>query len=141
MPAPYFPLTPARICDTRSNGNTTPCVGKTLSAGGTLTVQVTGEGGVPAGATAVVANVTATGATAQSFLTAYPEGSDQAARLEPELQRRTDRPEPGHRAALGEWGDRHLQRFGHVNAVVDVSGYYGPGSRTGLHLAHPGPDL
>ncbi|MGA8723918.1 MAG: fibronectin type III domain-containing protein, partial [Acidimicrobiales bacterium] len=75
LPAPYFPVAPSRICDTRNNGNSTQCVNKTLVAGGTLKVQVTGNGGVPAGATAVVANVTATGATAQSFLTAYPDGT------------------------------------------------------------------
>ena len=43
----YFePVAPARICDTRAS-NTTQCHGKTLSAAGTLDVQVTGNGGVP----------------------------------------------------------------------------------------------
>ena len=36
---------------------------------------MTGEGGVPVGATAVVANVTVTGPSAASFLTAYADGT------------------------------------------------------------------
>ena len=52
---------PSRIV-TQGARDTTLCARKTLSAGGTLDVQVTGEGGVPSGASAVVANVTVTGA-------------------------------------------------------------------------------
>jgi len=43
------------------------------AAGGTLTFQVTGQGGVPSsGVSAVVLNVTVTNPTAGSFLTVYP---------------------------------------------------------------------
>ena len=38
-------------------------------------MQVTGQAGVPSGATAVVANVTVTGTSAQSFLTVWPDGT------------------------------------------------------------------
>ncbi|MGA9775516.1 MAG: IPT/TIG domain-containing protein [Candidatus Dormiibacterota bacterium] len=70
----YVPLTPARVTDTRA-GSGEPNSGKTLSAGSTLNVTVTGVGGVPAaGVMAVVLNVTATDTTAASFFTAYPEG-------------------------------------------------------------------
>ena len=128
MPAPFFPLTPARICDTRSNGNTTPCAGKTLSAGDTLTVQVTGVGGVPPGATAVVANVTATGATTQSFLTAYPEGATRP--LASNLNFKAGQTVPNLvTVPLSASGAIDIYNpAGSVNAVVDVSGYYGPGS-------------
>src|SRR5262249_59435927 len=67
----YFPLVPARVLDTRS-GNGAPVA--PLGAGASLDLQVTGRGGVPAGATAVVLNVTVTNPTAQSFLTAWPTG-------------------------------------------------------------------
>ena len=142
MPAPFFPLTPARICDTRSNGNTTPCVGKTLSAGDTLTVQVTGEGGVPPGASAVVANVTATGATAESFLTAYPEGATRP--LASNLNFKAGQTVPNlvtvplsasgaidlyNAFGLGQHG-RRRQRL--LRTRLEW---------TGLHPAHPGPDL
>lgn len=68
-PVQYHPLTPARIMDTRLGG-------APIAAGGTLDVQVTGQGGVPlTGVTAAVINVTATSATAESYLTIYPTGS------------------------------------------------------------------
>jgi hypothetical protein len=68
-PIQYHPLTPARIMDTRLGG-------APLGPGATLDVQVTGQGGVPStGVTAAAINVTATDATAQSFLTIYPTGS------------------------------------------------------------------
>lgn len=74
-PGSYVPLSPARLCDTRP-GAGYACSGGPVGPGGTLNVQVTGAGGVPAsGVSAVLLNVTATGATAASFLTVYPQGS------------------------------------------------------------------
>ena len=72
----YFPANPARILDTR-NGTGVPggATGQ-LGTGGTLELQVTGAGGVPNNATAVVLNVTATDSPGpDSFLTAYPTGA------------------------------------------------------------------
>ncbi len=128
LPAPFFPVTPARICDTRSNGNSTQCGGKTISAGGTLTVQVTGNGGVPAGATAVVANVTVTGATAASFLTAYPDGT--ARPLASNLNFTAGESVPNLvTVPLSAAGAIDLYNAsGSVNVIVDVDGYYGPGT-------------
>jgi hypothetical protein len=63
----YQPVTPTRILDTRS---TTP-----IGPGGTLNVQITGQGPLPAsGVSAVVLNVTVTNTTAPSFLTVWPAG-------------------------------------------------------------------
>jgi hypothetical protein len=72
----YVPLTPARITDTRA-GSGDPNAGDTLGAGSSLNVQVTGEGGVPAGATGAILNVTVTNTTDSSYLTAYSEGATQ----------------------------------------------------------------
>jgi hypothetical protein len=59
-------LTPARIFDSRTTG--TP-----VGASGTIAIQVSGQGGVPAsGASAVVLNMTVTNTTEGSFLTVYP---------------------------------------------------------------------
>jgi hypothetical protein len=73
---------PARICDTRpgnpsglSGTALTQCEGKEPGPGADLPVQVAGLGGVPLGATAAVVNLTVTGATTASYLTAYPGGS------------------------------------------------------------------
>ncbi len=78
----YNPLSPARICDTRSgnpsglNGTAlSQCEGNAPSPGTELTIQVAGLGGVPSsGAAAAVLNVTAVGAAAPGYLTVYPGG-------------------------------------------------------------------
>ena len=73
----FVASTPQRICDTRSNSNTTPCVGKKIGSGGTLTLQAAGVAGVPSTATAVVVSVTTLNETAAGFLTIYPTGASQ----------------------------------------------------------------
>ena len=76
------PLTPnARICDTRSasvTGYTTPCTGRTVAAGGSLVVQVTGQGGIPAaGVAAAILNVAVVNTTAPGALTVFATGQTQ----------------------------------------------------------------
>ncbi|MFJ3900065.1 FlgD immunoglobulin-like domain containing protein [Streptomyces sp. NPDC090025] len=69
----FKPLAPSRSLDTRT-GTGAP-KGK-LGAGRTVTLTVAGRGGVPAtGATAVVMNVTATGASTGTYISAYPYGT------------------------------------------------------------------
>ncbi len=65
----YTPLTPVRILDTRAGLGAPKAQ---VDASGTIDLQVTGSGGVPSTATAVVMNVTATGATASTYVQAYP---------------------------------------------------------------------
>ena len=64
----YTGQTPARIIDTRSPR-------ATLAAHGIKTVQVTGHGGVPAGVTSVVLNLTGLSTTQGGYLTVYPTGT------------------------------------------------------------------
>ncbi|GGF42586.1 hypothetical protein GCM10011519_15540 [Marmoricola endophyticus] len=65
------PVSPARLLDTRTTGGM-------VGAGGTVTVQAAGEGGLPgSGIAAVVVNLTVTGPTGPGFLTAYPTGSQR----------------------------------------------------------------
>ncbi len=66
----YTPVPPARLLDTRG-GRRVP------AAGGTITLQVRGVGGVPAGSTAVALNVTAVNpdATPNGYVTVYPCGA------------------------------------------------------------------
>ncbi len=123
----YFePVSPSRICDTRSNGNSTECVGQSLTAGGTLDVQVTGKGGVPSGAAAVVANVTATGATAPSYLTVWPVGASRP--LASDLNFVAGESVPNLCVAkLSSAGGLNIYNAsGSVNALVDVAGWFTP---------------
>ncbi len=69
-------LAPTRILDTRNGTGVTK--GK-LGPGGSITLQVTGNGGVPAShVAAVILNVTVTNPTQAGYLTVYP--SDAASR-------------------------------------------------------------
>ena len=62
----FAPLSPARIVDTRSS------IGATRLAAGSITrIQVTGQGGVPAGAKALLANVTVSSPEGSGFLTMW----------------------------------------------------------------------
>jgi hypothetical protein len=68
----YHPAVGSRILDSRNGTGayTTP-----WGPGTTRTLQVTGTGGVPAGAKAVVVNLTAVSPSAATHLTAFPTGT------------------------------------------------------------------
>ncbi|MFE9633311.1 PKD domain-containing protein [Streptomyces sp. NPDC006463] len=70
----FTPYGPTRLLDTRS-GIGAP-KGK-VPAYGKARVKVGGNGGIPAGVTAVVLNVTVTNATSAGHVTAYPSGGVQ----------------------------------------------------------------
>jgi hypothetical protein len=67
-------VTPARVADSRTNQQITGAV----PAMGTATVQVTGQGGVPAGnVAAVVLNVTVVSPQTAGYITVWPFGIDK----------------------------------------------------------------
>jgi RHS repeat-associated protein len=72
-PGPYTPVTATRICDTRA-GTGTQCSGHTLAPFSSLAVPVVATGVVPSNASAVLVNVTAVGATANTWVGVYPDG-------------------------------------------------------------------
>ena len=119
----YVAVTPARVADTRP-GSGQPNAGQTLGAGGTLQVQVTGLGTVPAGAAAVVLNVTAVDPTASGFLTVFPQGTTMptvsnlnfaAGTIVPNLVT----------VGLSASGMVSIYNLtGNTDVVVDVDGYY-----------------
>lgn len=68
----YYPVFPARLMDTRNGTGVRKGV---IGRQGTVSLQVTGRGGVPSSdVSAVVLNVTATSPTYDSYLTIYPTG-------------------------------------------------------------------
>ena len=71
--ATYHPLTPARILDSREG---TGGLSGTFRAYVARTFQVTGAGGVPAGAVAVTGNVTVTQQSAAGYLFVGPEATN-----------------------------------------------------------------
>jgi len=124
----YNALSPARITDTRP-GSGLPNAGATLGPGGTLNVQVTGAGGVPAAnVSAAVLEVTATDTTASSFLTVYPTGASTPTASNLNWA-------AGQTVAncvivpVGTGGRVTIYNSsGSADVVVDVSGYFGAGS-------------
>jgi hypothetical protein len=136
MPAPtYHPLAPARILDTRS-GNGAP-TGK-LAPNGTLSLQVTGRGGVPAtGVTSVVLNVTVTEASAVSFLTAWPAGAPRP--LASNLNYAAGDTVPNLVVVrVGTDGKVNLFNYaGSAHVIADVAGWYGGDDGEGYSAITP----
>ena len=124
-------LTPARISDTRS-GSGQPNAGSKLGAGGSLDIQVTGAGGVPAaGVSAAILNVTVTNTTAVSFLTAWPSGATRPTASN--LNWMAGQTVPNRVIVpVGTGGKVSLyNRFGSADVIVDVSGYFTDATATG----------
>jgi hypothetical protein len=119
--ARFTGVTPSRILDTRDGtGGFSSAIGPNSLIG----VTVRGAGGVPANARAVVANVTATGPTAGSFLTAWP--SDASRPTASDLNFVPGQTVPNLVVVkIGADGKVNLYNLaGSTDAVVDVVGYY-----------------
>jgi hypothetical protein len=137
----YNPLTtPARICDTRAgnpsglSGGPAQCsngtAGERLAAGSTLSVQITGNAGVPSGATAAVLNLTSVGPSGAGFLTAFPTGGTRPGSSNVNYT-------PGQTSAnrvivpLSSNGKVSIFSATGSDVVVDVSGYFSAAGGSG----------
>ncbi len=125
-PATFHPVAPARILDTRNGtgqGGRTSQVG----TGKTITVDVTGVGGVPAGGvTSVVMNVTSTQATAPSFLSVTPSGGNSTSSLN-----FTPGRDQANLVTVPVGSDGNVRAYNHAGAthvIFDVVGWYGDAS-------------
>ena len=116
----YNPLVPARILDTRT-GMGAPA--GALGSNSTVTLQVRGQGSVPAaGVSGVVLNVTVTEPTASSYLTVYP--SDQSRPVVSNLNFVARQTIP-NRVIVKLSSDGKLNFYnpvGSVHVIADVSG-------------------
>jgi hypothetical protein len=121
----YFPTSPARILDTREGLGVPGGHSGHLGSPATLTLQVTGRGGVPAGATAVVLNVTAADHFGpDSYLTVYPAGT--ARPLASNLNYVADQTVPNLVIArIGSGGQVTIyNNMGATAVIADVQGYF-----------------
>lgn len=120
----YVPVAPARIADT-NKGSKKPYANKPLAPGGTLAVQVTGVGGIPAtGVAAVVLNVTEATATATTTLTVFPTGATRPAtsNLSAVAGGVANNQVTVPVGTNGQVNTYNL--LGTTNVIVDVLGYY-----------------
>jgi hypothetical protein len=112
----FVSLSPARIFDVRNT--------EAFAPGETREVQVAGAGGVPSGATAVVANVTAVDPTSAGYLTIFP--ADQPNPGSSNLNFTEGRTIPNTVIVkLSPDGKlRVFNAFGSTGVIVDVAGYF-----------------
>ena len=122
----FVSLDPSRVLDTRSNnGAPGPVAGWS-----TIHVQIAGRGGVPAtGVSAVVINVTETGATSGGYVTVYPDGTTKP------TASNLNYPAGDTRAnlvtvKLGADGMLAFTATSTVQLIGDVAGYYLSGTPT-----------
>lgn len=122
--ASYVSVTPARVADTRANSGS-PYAGRSLGAGQTLTVQVTGGvSGVPASAVAVVLNVTAVAPSAAGFLTVFPAATVRPGVSSLNFAAGQTVPNQVTVAVSPSGAVAIFNSAGVTNVVVDVDGYY-----------------
>jgi hypothetical protein len=119
----YTPVTPARILDTRNAigvSTRTP-----VGSGGTLTLKVAGVGQIPAGATAVALNFTATDETASGHLTVYPAGDALPITSTLDYGKNQNIANTAI-VAVGQDGEIELDNAsaGSADFIADVSGYF-----------------
>lgn len=129
IPAPqagdrFTALSPARLLDTREalgRPGTHP-----VAAGGEVSLQVAGRGGVPqSGVKAVVLNVTVTDTKSDGYVTAWPSGTTRPDSSN--LNWTTGRTVPNQVVvAVGEDGKVNLRNagWGTAHLIADVFGYY-----------------
>ena len=135
---PYQTLPPKRILDTRDGTGGVPVA--PVGARGTLNLQVTGIGGVPAtGVSDAVLNVTVTDTTAASYLTVWPAGVPRPLASNLNWTAGTTVPNLVE-VALGANGQVSVYNAaGSADVVVDVAGYVGAPTATlpsaGLYTA------
>ncbi|MEZ5143133.1 MAG: hypothetical protein R2726_11540 [Acidimicrobiales bacterium] len=121
----FHPVDPVRFQDSRPGGEQVGAYGTPWAAGTERTVAVTTAGGVPAGATAVLANVTVTTTTAESFLTVWNTGASTPTASN--LNWKAGVTIANSVTAKVGTGDTisMFNNSGTVNVVADVAGWYG----------------
>ncbi|WP_441250648.1 N-acetylmuramoyl-L-alanine amidase [Kitasatospora sp. McL0602] len=129
----FTTTTPTRLLDTRL-GQGAPKA--KVGADSRVTLQVSGNAGVPADATGVVLNVTATGPTAGSFVTVYPNGANMP--TVSNLNFSAGQTIPNLVIVPITNGKVDLyNKFGAVDLVADITGYYTPGGASKFTSAGP----
>jgi hypothetical protein len=119
-------IVPARLLDTR-DGTGAPKV--PVTGGSSISLQVTGRGGVPSsGVAAVVLNLTATNVTGLTYITAWPDGTARptASNLNPAAGQTI-----ANRVIVKVGSNGRVDLFSaaaSTDLIADVSGWYTDGS-------------
>ncbi len=121
----FTPLAPRRLLDTRDG---TGARAGRVGPGGVVALQVTGGStGVPAGATAVVLNVTGVGASASTDVRVYPATSSGVPTVSNlNLSAGQTRANLVTVAVGPDGGLRLRNNSGQLHLLADLAGYYAP---------------
>ena len=119
----FVPLAPTRVLDTRTGLGAAKAK---VAPRGSVVLQVTGAGGVPtSGVTAVVLNVTLTGASGPGFVQVYPTGRGvEGASSNLNVQTVGQTVPVLVTAPVGDGGRVTLYSHGGGHLLADVSGYF-----------------
>ena len=122
----YMPMKPTRIFDSRPDSYV-GYSGAKPAANADIRVPVTGSGGVPVGATAVVLNLTATEAASPGFVQAFPTGSGTAGSSSTlNVERAGQTIANSAIVPIGSDGSITVHTQPSAHLIVDVAGYYVP---------------
>ncbi|WUB00459.1 hypothetical protein OG974_30960 (plasmid) [Streptomyces sp. NBC_00597] len=132
----FTPHAPTRLLDTR-DGTGAPAAGP-VGANGTTRVKVVGNGGIPAGVTAVALNITATNASAGGHVIAYASGKKQPATSNVNFAAGQTVPNLAI-VPVGEDGYVELanRSVGSVDLIADVTGYFTRTAASGYTSVKP----
>ena len=124
--ATYVPLTRSRILDSRSGNGLSGPIGSHASQ----TFQVSGRGGVPANATAVTGNLTATAQSSSGYLYVGPVSMNNPTSSSLNFPVGDDRAN-GVTVAIGAGGTLSITFVGasaaaNTHVIFDVTGYFVP---------------
>jgi len=128
--APFRPLSPFRVLDSRPPSEQVGPYATPWIAGQSRDVPISGGNQVPASATAVLLNVTATSTSANSFLTVWPTGEAKptASSVNWGAGSTIANSVTAKLGSIPPSQGKQLSMFnnsGNVNVIVDVNGYYG----------------
>ena len=127
----FVPITPCRLIDTRPAPLRVGPSG-TFSADDTRTIAARGTNGnctIPNDAVGLSLNVTAVGASQATFLTVWPDGTKPTASSLNPTPGEPPTPNAVTTQLSGAGAFNMFNRFGTVDVIVDVGGYY---SKTSL---------
>jgi hypothetical protein len=114
----FVPVTPSRLIDTRLGAGA-------VAANGSIDVQVTGAGGVPAGGVlALAGTVTITQSAGSGFVTAHPAGSTRPEASSVNTIRADQTIANGLVLGTGAGGRITLYTSTGAQLIVDVGGFY-----------------
>ncbi|MEZ5142206.1 MAG: hypothetical protein R2726_06755 [Acidimicrobiales bacterium] len=129
---------PARVLDSRPGSEQVGPYATPWGTGTDRDVTVAGGStGIPADADAVVANVTVTGTTAESFLTVYPDGATRPTASNLNWRAGVTIPNAVTVKVGANGKIRVFNNSGNVDVIIDVVGYFKTGAGDPFHPVDP----